>query len=534
MQTRLLKDEGRAEVGRWVVAAPTVEVTVAVLVAVAALGCHGPSTAPRPESDSTMPTQSPSGSRPPTVAETPSRARAVDGRYISWREHLVDDEQLGGLAIRGADGLELADLDGDGFEDIVSVHEDSSHIRIAFGSADPDRWQLVTLAAGEEAGAAEDIAIDDLDGDGCADVLVACELAHLILFRNPCGEEARRGQWPRLMPQISRERGSWIRVYLADLNQDGRLEAVAPNKADQNPQPLNGVVPDRFPTDWPLTAISIFQIAGDSLDDESWSEHVLARVQMPVNSQPVDLDGDGDLDIVGGSRPEARIFWFENLLENPGGELRFHEHPITVTNRSAPQQGGARRLTGMSMDFADLDGDARLDIVLQETPELNVWLKQPAVSDQPWVIHPIGSLAPDHPTGVLLVDVDDDGDLDLFTGGYSDPPREHDGASADATSIAGRLNWFENKGSEGQSASPSWRRHDVSRRVRGMYDGFVPRDVDGDGDVDIFATRGNGGTYDGVFWLEQIRSEEPLSAFFPARAVESCHLTLPPEGSADD
>ena len=138
-------------------------------------------------------------------ASTPTSAQAADGRYISWREHLVDDQQLSGIELRGADGLEMADIDGDGYADIVSVHESDDvydgvpegHIRIAFGSADPDVWHSITLADGAQAGAAEDVAIGDVNGDGWLDIIAACELAHLIYFENPGREIRDGGAWLR-------------------------------------------------------------------------------------------------------------------------------------------------------------------------------------------------------------------------------------------------------------------------------------------------------------------------------------------------
>ena len=36
---------------------------------------------------------------PQTVAATLTTARSSDGKYISWREHLIDDEALGGVAM---------------------------------------------------------------------------------------------------------------------------------------------------------------------------------------------------------------------------------------------------------------------------------------------------------------------------------------------------------------------------------------------------------------------------------------------------
>ncbi|MFZ8932024.1 MAG: hypothetical protein ACO2ZC_12365, partial [Pseudomonadales bacterium] len=65
----------------------------------------------------------------PTVAETPSQALAPDRQYISWVEHIIDAEDVnGGVPIRGGDGLALGDLDGDGYEDIVTAQEDSNHL----------------------------------------------------------------------------------------------------------------------------------------------------------------------------------------------------------------------------------------------------------------------------------------------------------------------------------------------------------------------------------------------------------------------
>ena len=88
----------------------------------------------------------------------------------------------------------------------------------------------------------------------------------------------------------------------------------------------------------------------------------------------------------------------------------------------------------------------------------------------------------------------------------------------------GRLGWFANPG---RVDSP-WVRHDISRRVRGMFDKFIPRDMDGDGDVDFAGTRGNSTPFDGVFWLEQVRGEQPQPRFRRARELDSPEVGLPP------
>lgn len=446
------------------------------------------------------------------VGLRPTAARAPSGDYISWREHIIDNGADLPNPLSGGDGLAMADLDGDGFDDIVTVHESDTeydgeadgYIRIAFGAADSKSWQNLTLAEGAQAGAPEDVAIADVNGDGHPDIIASAELAHLIYFQNP-GPGARLQRWERLILPQTLGRGSFIRVFLADFNGDGKPEAATANKGEQNPDPAT-VQP---------SAISIFHVDGDPLTEGGWREQELGRYLIPQNAHPVDIDGDGDMDIIGGVRVGPRIVLFRN-----GGEANFEELPITPTD-------GA--FGGFNFAFADMNADGRIDIITAKTgdPVFTdglAWLEQPADLTQPWTTHHIGTFGPDWMIGIELADIDGDGDTDVISGGYSRGARDQDeGLPLDAA--MGRLGWFENPG----DAAGQWTRHDISRRERGMFDKFIASDMDGDGDIDFAFTRGNSNPYDGVFWLEQVRTAQPAQAFTPAAPNDSPERAPPPD-----
>lgn len=449
--------------------------------------------------------------------------QAVDGSYITWVEHRIDDQGLSGLELRGADGLEVADIDKDGYNDVIAVHEDSNYVRISFGSADPNSWFHITLAEERDAFGVEDVSLGDLNGDGWLDVVIATEVAHLMYLENPGMASVRSGsQWQRMMPEMSLSKGSWITADIADINGDGKLDVLATNKGlrldslgKEDKPSLNHVwkmyTSSPMPVHW-------IELNGEPLDDESWTEHVLSSWRVPINAKPVDLDQDGDLDIVGGSRARSYLIWMENL-----GSGQFQRHDIKISNWiEIAGKAGFPLTTGIHLAFNDMDSDGRLDIVTRTSLTTLGWIKQPETPDGDWKAAVIARYKPDHIIGFSLADIDGDGDKDIMSGTYSKGPREQDSVQDRLAKPLGRLAWIENPG----SVDKEWPMHNLVRRQRGMFDEFVMTDHDGDGDIDVIGTRGNSGAYDGVFWLEQKRVSSPAAVWSPAYEQESQRYPL--------
>lgn len=299
--------------------------------------------------------------------------------------------------------IEPCDLDGDGHIDLLAADLGSSY------PADHDQGRVVWLRRQPESNTFEEIVLasglgrvadvrpGDFDGDGLLDLVVA-EFGHyrtgkIALLRNV----AQSGERPSFRLEEIDSRPGTIHVPVHDLNGDGQPDFLALVSQDYE-------------------CVEAFVNQGDA----RFQLRTLFRgPDLTFGSsgiELVDLDGDGDLDILYTNgdawdnwyaTPSHGVQWLENR-----GELEFAYHHL------AHLPGAYRALAG----DIDLDGD--LDIVV--VTWLPRQLMPSGLASQPltsilcleqtapgvFVRHTLETGSPDYAT-FELADFDGDGDLDF-------------------------------------------------------------------------------------------------------------------------
>ena len=171
-----------------------------------------------------------------------------------------------------------------------------------------------------------------------------------------------------------------------------------------------------------------------------------------------DIDGDGDLDIVRSN------IWYENE-DGLGKEWKPHK-----TIRFPLSQGKYPYSTRTHV--LDMDGDGDMDVVQAQghAPSGSVaWIENKDGRGITWYQHPIGTETQQELHSLCVADFDNDGDMDVFTGGG--PKTEE---------LYKRCFIYENVAGK---SSDKWKKHEILFKVENIDP--VAGDVDGDGDIDI-------------------------------------------------
>ena len=201
---------------------------------------------------------------------------------------------------------------------------------------------------------------------------------------------------------------------------------------------------------------------------ESFTAHTITTFSDGTNPQSVyavDIDGDGDIDVLSGSEGTVAVAWYEN-----NGSQSFIAHTI-ATNSTASHT--------RSVHAADVDSDGDMDVLSASVYDnkVNWYENNGSQSFTARTITTTGSQARD----VYAVDLDRDGDIDVISASWND----------------NKVSWSENNGSE------SFTTHTITSSALGVYNVYVA-DVDSDGDLDVLSSSGTDGK---TVWYENNGSE---------------------------
>ncbi|MBK8904173.1 MAG: VCBS repeat-containing protein [Anaerolineaceae bacterium] len=388
-----------------------------------------------------------------------------------WTEHIVVDDIEAVHHYLG-----IADIDNDNDQDIVTAEmaqgSDPDEVSIFNNGGDGLSWTKQVLSAD----GSHSMRLMDIDNDGDIDLFGANWQGNTVeLWENLSCQETL-GSWER--HQIDEDK-TWQAVFISSGDLNG----------DEFPDVITGkwwyVNPGNAYSHWTRHAI------GDLLNN-------MANV--------IDLDGDGDLDILGtqgvGSDANASFVWaqndglgnftiFNNIEEGEGDFLQgvasntfqqnsaleimlsWHGGGQGIQRLLVPENPTAtfwswEKISQTSQDedlsSGDIDGDGDNDLLLGTK-----WLRN---DNNKWTDFTLFS-TDKSPDRNELVDLNGDGKLDALVG-------------YEAISEKGVLAWY----AQGSDVTSPWTEHVISDSIIGPMSLDVA-DMDHDGDLDVIAGEHN-------------------------------------------
>ena len=388
-----------------------------------------------------------------------------------WVRHTIDDSS------RGADGVRLGDVNGDGLPDIVTGWEEGGRIRVYVHpgkDAVKQRWPAVTVGEVEKP---EDAVFADLDGDGVLDVISSTEGETKTIFVHwaPAAKDRYldAAAWKTAALPASKSFTQWMFAVPLQIDGRGGLDLVAGSKNEGG-------------------EISWFGAAGDHPRDlGAWERRPLYKAGWIMSLEAYDVDGDGDLDILASDRkgPRRGCLW----LERPRARVSAADGSGTSAPPGAGKPAWKEHRIGpvgdyeaMFLTVADLDRDWLDDVLVAVRGGPIRYFRRTKWLPPEWETHEI-ELPPGAGTGksVAVGDIDRDGKPDIVF------------SCENAFESKAGVMWM----SYGKTPTDAdWKHHAISGPEGVKFDLVQLVDLDDDGDLDVITCEEAANL--GVIWYE--------------------------------
>jgi len=300
-----------------------------------------------------------------------------------WARHTIDSSS------RGADGVRLGDVNRDGLQDIVTGWEEGGLVRVYLNpgsekAAQP--WPAVTVG---KVKSPEDAVFVDLDGDGALDVVSSCEGRTRSVFVH-WGPKDRAllldpKAWKTEKFPTTAGKESWMYAFPHQIDGQNGVDLFLGSKGGN-------------------ASISWLKAPKNPRDLSAWKLHRLRDAGWVMSIEVEDLNGDARGDVIFSDRKGKRrgAYWLERP-ENVAGE--WSEHLI-----------GSRDKEVMFLRIADLNQDGKRDVVVTTRNGFLEIHSRSTGKSVSWDSEKVGlPFGLPHGKSVAILDVDQDGRNDLVT-----------------------------------------------------------------------------------------------------------------------